>query len=164
MKLTYDDFRNRNIINISEDVASSFMDKALDGAATELNKLLGKQPEIKDIKEYLFSNIFSLCRDIKTFKNELFCNEIKDENFIWNVIIDNDVIIFDLYSIYGESKHVSTDFSYEIHLLNDGQCEVSLSICEAIKNDKTINVDVFDVGNILRLLFFVVLISNGLTK
>lgn len=164
MKLTYDDFKNRRIINISEDAMRYFMDKSLDDSVKELTRILGKKPELRDINEFLIANILDFSKNIKELKNEFFSHKTETEKFVWNLIVDNDTIVFDSYIINMENKEIVEDFSYGVHLLDNEQCETTLDVSEKIKNDESVNLSVLELGIILRLLAYIILISDGHIK
>lgn len=160
MTLTYEDFKNRNINILPEEGTRSFMDKSLQDVINKTTKILGKKPNIRDIKEFLLSNLLDFLKNIKGLKNVLFSCESSEEQPVWNVVVDNDVIVFDAYNINKESKEVFTFFNYSLHLIDNEKFEASLSVSEDMKNDETVDLNTLELGIILRLLAYIIIISS----
>lgn len=163
MNLTFKDLENKDIIITPEDELKSFKEKILKNGVDELGKILGREPRAKDIQNFLLANILQFSKDIDGFKNLLFsCEpETKDGTYLWNVIIDNDVIILDTYFIDMEDKELISYFNYGIHILDEEKFEVSLDIPEELENQKDFDLNTLSIIAALRLLYYMVALSEG---
>lgn len=163
MNLTFKDLENKDIIVIPEEHLKSFKEKVLKNGADELGKILGREPRIKDIQNFLLANILEFSKNINCLKNLLFSceQEIEDGTSLWNLIIDNDVIILDTYFIDVKDEKLVSYFNYSIHILDEGNFEVSIDIPEDLEKQKDFDIDTLNTVAALRLLYYIVALSEG---
>lgn len=160
MKLTFEDLENRKITVVSEDQIHSFINKTLDIAIEKTSNVLEKKPEIEDLQDFVLSNIIEFSKNISGFKNELFTGEGRDGNLLWNVIIYDDIILFDSYYINRENKRIIPYFNYELHILSEDDCEGKIKLSEDFRKVGDIDINILLLTTPMRLLFYIIMFTE----
>lgn len=163
MKLKFKDLENKDVIFVPEDNVISFTNKTLKNSVNELYNILGRAPSDKDIQNFLLANIIKSSKNINGLTNLLFSSEprIDNDSYVWNVIINNNVIILDNYLINTKGKALIFCFKCEIHILDDNKFEVNIDAFKELKNRKNFDKETLTLIAMFRLLYYIVALSQG---
>ena len=162
MKLEFKDLENKKFTVVSEEDIKFFGENTIDFAREAITDSFGNDYDydITDFQDFILGGILEFSKNIKKFKNSFFICEPSEGTFLWNVILDNDVIILDSYEVDINNEDVHLYFSCEISIIDDSSCEVSINIYGYPEEEDNLDIELIKLSALLRLNFYIMMINE----
>lgn len=163
MKLKFKNLENKKFTVVPEEDIKSFGEKTIDFARETIVNAFGNDYDydITNIQDFILGGILEFSKNIKKFENSFFICEPSEGTLLWNVIVDNDVIILDSYEVDMINEDINLYFSCEISVINDNSCEVSINLYGYPEEEQAnLNIEMIKLSALLRLNFYIIMLNK----
>lgn len=121
MKLTLEDVMGKELIVVSDVDMDDFAEGTLDYIKSITSNELKTVCDIENALNYLFSEITEMTKDVDEFISLYFVCKPSEGTFLWNLILDNDIIMLDSYVIDIKKQEMSKYLGFEIYSTDENK-------------------------------------------
>lgn len=155
MNLTIKDLHSKECTVIPEEDIHVFSERTLTYVKNTLSNSSNADCTDNDIQKFLLFNSITMAKEIKGLNNFLFACEPTEGALLWNVILDNGVIVLDSYEFDKNDNEIHKILGFEILSTSERKCETNLDL-SSIENKEELDLEMIKTSSLLRLTFYII--------